>query len=71
MVQLLTVSELLVMNNDQLYEVYVQALKDRDLNVVNVVRSVIADRYCLSELKKCPLDNPFENPLIKRFFTVK
>ena len=70
MIQLL-LDNILFMDNEQLYEVYVQALKERDLNVLNVVRSIIADRYCLSELKKSPLDEPFKNPDIARFFTVK
>ena len=59
------------MDNEELYCLYLEALKERNLNVVNVVRSVVADRYCISELKKSPLDEPFKNPLIKRFFTVK
>ena len=68
---MLNTENILSMDNEQLYILYLEALKDRDLNVVNVVRSIIADRYCLSELKKSPLDEPFSNPLVKRFFSVK
>ena len=68
---MLTVSELLVMNNDQLYEVYVAAIKNKDLPVINTVRSIIADRYSLRALKHSPLDNWKSNTEITRFFTVK
>ena len=71
MIQLLTISDLLSMDNDQLYEVYSVAIKNKDLPIINTVRSVIADRYCISELKKSPLDNPFENHDIARFYSVK
>ena len=67
---MLTTSDLLQLSNDELYEVYVTAIKNKELKVINTVRSVISSRYCISELKKSPLDKPFDNPLIKRFFTV-
>ena len=68
---MLTVSELLVMNNDQLYEVYVQALKDRDLPIINTVRSVVADKYSLKALEHSPIDNWRDNKSIARFFSLK
>ena len=70
---MLTVSDLLVMNNEELYSLYLEALKDRDLNLVNVVRSVVADRFTIKALKQpySPVDNWKSNPEITRFFTVK
>ena len=62
---------ILSMDNEELYSLYLEALKDRNLNVINVIRSIISDRYCLSELKKSPLDEPFRNPDIARFYSVK
>lgn len=59
------------MTNEELYEVYKYGIEHKDLKIINVCRSIIADRYCISELKKSPLDNPFNNPDIARFFTVK
>ena len=63
--------DLLILSNDALYEVYRYAIEHKDLKLINTIRSIISDRYCISELKKSPLDNPFRNPLVKRFFTVK
>ena len=62
---------ILSMTNEELYEVYKYGIEHKDLKIINTVRSIIADRYCISELKKSPLDNPFNNPDIARFFTVK
>ena len=67
---MLTTSDLLSMNNEELYEVYVQALKDRNLNVVNVCRSVIADRYSIRALEQSPIDSWRNSKDIARFFTV-
>ena len=64
-------SDLLSMNNEKLYEVYRYGIEHKDLKLINTVRSIISDRYCLSQLKKSPLDEPFNNPDIARFFTVK
>ena len=63
--------DLLILSNDALYEVYSVAIKNKDLKLINTIRSIISDRYCISELKKSPLDNPFNNPDISRFFMVK
>ena len=64
-------SDLLVMDNEKLYEVYRYAIEHKDLKLINTIRSIISDRYCLSELKKSPLDEPFRNHNISKFFTVK
>ena len=61
-------SDLLSMDNEKLYEVYRYAIGLKDLKLINSIRSLISDRYCISELKKSILDEPFKNPLIKRFF---
>ena len=63
--------DLLAMDNDALYEVYSVAIKNKDLKLINTIRNIISDRYCISELKKSPLDEPFKNHDIARFFTVK
>lgn len=63
--------DLLILSNDALYEVYSVAIKNKDLKLINTIRSIISDRYCISELKKSILDEPFKNPEIKRFFMVK
>ena len=68
---MLNTENILKLSEDELYSLYLKALKDRDLPMLNSVRSIIADRYCISELKKSPLDEPFSNPLVKRFFSVK
>ena len=64
-------SDLLSMNNEKLYEVYRYGIEHKDLKLINTVRSIISDRYCLSELKKSPLDEPFRNNNISKFFIVK
>ena len=61
-------SQLLKMDNDSLYSVYLEGVKNKDLPIICTCRSIIATRYCISELKKSPLDNPFNNPDIARFF---
>ena len=65
---MLTVSELLSMDNDSLYEVYVQALKERNLNLVNVIRNIIYDRFSLKALEHSPIDSWRDNKAIARFF---
>ena len=62
---------ILSMDNEELYCLYLEALEQKNLPVINTIRSIISDRYCISELKKSPLENPFNNPDIARFFTVK
>ena len=67
---MLNTENILSMSNEELYSLYLEALEQKNLNILNVVRSVIADRYCIKELKKSHIDEPFKNPLISRFFTV-
>ena len=66
-----TNSQLLKMDNDSLYSVYLEGVKNKDLPLICTCRNIISDRFSISELKKSQLDNPFDNPLIKRFFNVK
>ena len=66
-----TTSQLLKLGNDSLYSVYLEGVKNKDLPIICTCRSIIATRYCISELKKSPLDNPFDNPAIQRFFIIK
>ena len=68
---MLNTENILSLSNDELYSLYLKALEQKDLKVINVIRSIISSRYCISELKKSPLDNPFDNPDISKFFTVK
>ena len=68
---MLTTSDLLAMNNEELYEVYSVAVKNRELPTINVIRNIVADRFTIKELKKSPLDEPFKNPDISKFFNVK
>ena len=66
-----TTSQLLQLDNESLYNVYLEGVKNKDLPIICTCRSIIATRYCISELKKSPLDEPFKNHDIARFFTVK
>ena len=67
---MLNTENILSMSNDELYSLYLEALEQKDLKVINVIRSIISSRYCIKELKKSPLDEPFKNPDISKFFTV-
>ena len=67
---MLNTENILKLSEDELYSLYLEALKERNLNVVNVVRSVVADKYSLKALRQSPLDEPFKNPDISKFFTV-
>ena len=66
-----TTSQLLQLDNDQLYEVYSVAIKNRELKVINVIRNIISDRFSLRALEHSPVDNWKDNKDIARFFTVK
>ena len=68
---MLNTENILSMTNEELYSLYLKALECKNLPVINTCRSVIADRYCIKELKKSHIDEPFKNPLISRFFTIK
>ena len=64
-------SDLLSMDNDSLYEVYRYGLEHIDLNLINTVRSVVADRFSLKALEHSPVDDWRNSKAIARFFTVK
>lgn len=66
-----TTDYLLQLDNESLYKVYLEGVEKKDLPIICTCRNIIADRYCISELKKSPLDEPFKNHDIARFFTVK
>ena len=68
---MLTVSDLLVMDNEKLYSLYLEALEQKNLPVINTIRSIISDRFTIKALKQSPVDNWKSNPEITRFFTVK
>ena len=67
---MLTTSDLLSMNNEELYEVYSVAIKNRELPTINVIRNIIYDRYSLKALEHSPVDNWRNSKDIARFFTV-
>ena len=71
MIQLLTISDLLSMNNEELYEVYSVAIKNRELPTINVIRNIIYDRYSIRALEQSPIDSWRNCKDIARFFTVK
>ena len=66
-----TTDYLLQLDNDSLYAVYLEGVKNKDLPVICTCRNIISDRFSISELKKSPLDEPFKNHDIARFFNVK
>ena len=68
---MLNTDNIFSLSNDELYSLYLEALECKSLPVINTIRSIISSRYCISELKKSPLDNPFRNPDISRFFSLK
>ena len=65
---MLTTSDLLSMDNEELYNEYVAAIKNKNLPVVNVIRSIISDRYCIRALEHSPIDSWRDNKAIARFF---
>ena len=62
---------ILSMDNEELYSLYLEALEHKNLPVINVVRSVVADRFSLKALRQSPLDDWKSNPEITRFFSLK
>ena len=64
-------SQLLKMDNDSLYAVYLEGVENKNLPLICTCRSIIADRFSLKALRQSALDEPFKNPAIQRFFTVK
>lgn len=65
-----TTDYLLQLDNDSLYAVYLEGVKNADLPIICTCRSIIADRFSLKALRQSQLDEPFKNPAIQRFFTV-
>ena len=61
-------SDLLSMDNDSLYEVYRYGLEHKDLKLINTVRSIISDRYCIRALESSPIDDWRNSKAIARFF---
>ena len=68
---MLNTENILSMSNDELYSLYLEALECKSLPVLNTIRNIIYDRYSIKALKQSPLDEPFKNQDISRFFTVK
>ena len=68
---MLSTRDLLQLSNDELYEVYSVAVKNKDLPMINTVRSIIADKYSLKALRQSPLDDWKSNLEITRFFSLK
>ena len=68
---MLTTSSLLAMTNDELYNEYVTAIKNRELPTINVIRSIIYDRYSIRALEHSHIDSWRNSKDIARFFTVK
>ena len=67
---MLNTENILSMSNEELYSLYLEALEQKNLNILNVVRSVIADRYSIRALEHSPIDSWRNNKDIARFFTV-
>ena len=70
MIQLLTISDLLSMDNDALYEVYRYGIEQKDLKLINNCRSIISDRFSIRALEHSPIDSWRNCKDIARFFTV-
>ena len=68
---MMLLSDLLVMDNEELYEVYVTAINNKDLRVINTIRNIIYDRYSIRALERSPIDDWRNSKSIARFFTVK
>lgn len=66
-----TTDYLLKLDNDSLYSVYLEGVKNKDLPIICTCRSIISDRFSLKALRQSALDEPFKNHDIARFFTVK
>ena len=61
-------SDLLSMDNEELYEVYKYGLEHKDLKLLNTVRSVVADKFSLRALEHSPVDDWRNSKAIARFF---
>ena len=67
---MLNTDNILSMSNDELYSLYLEALEQKDLKVINVIRSIISDRYSIRALEQSPIDSWRNSKDIARFFTV-
>ena len=61
-------SDLLSMDNEELYEVYRYGIEHKDLKLINTIRNIIYDRFSLKALEHSPIDSWRDNKEIKRFF---
>ena len=64
-------SDLLILSEDELYEVYRYGIEHKDLKLINTIRNIIYDKYSLKALEHSPIDSWRDNKAIARFFTVK
>ena len=67
---MLNTENILSMTNEELYSLYLEALEQKDLKVINVIRSIISDRYSIRALEQSPIDSWRNSKDIARFFTV-
>ena len=67
---MLNTDNILSMTNEELYSLYLEALEQKDLKVINVIRSIISDRYSIRALEQSPIDSWRNSKDIARFFTV-
>ena len=67
---MLNTENILSMSNEELYSLYLEALEQKDLKVINVIRSIISDRYSIRALEHSPIDSWRNCKDIARFFTV-
>ena len=67
---MLNTDNILSMSNEELYSLYLEALEQKDLKVINVIRSIISDRYSIRALEQSPIDSWRNSKDIARFFTV-
>ena len=67
---MLNTDNILSMSNEELYSLYLDALEQKDLKVINVIRSIISDRYSIRALEQSPIDSWRNSKDIARFFTV-
>ena len=67
-----TLDILLNSSVDALYEIYKEGYKARDLYLINTIRNIVSDKYCLKCLHQSysPVDNWRNSKDIARFFTV-
>ena len=67
---MLNTDNILSMSNEELYSLYLEALEQKDLKVINVIRNIVADRFSLKALEHSHIDSWRNNPDIARFFSM-